>query len=91
MNVKSSNSIGDTLLISCGNQDDSRICIWDIDKRELVSQIKIGQEEMSENSDDIPDSSSSRDESKVSFYYLNVIVLDDVSIFIRYLYYFQTI
>ena len=80
MNVKSSNSIGDTLLVSCGNQDDSRICIWDIGKRELVSQIKIGQEEMSDESGELPpDSDSSEIESKVSFYYLNVIVLDDVS------------
>lgn len=54
MNVKSTNCIEDNILISCGNQDDSRICIWDIEARELVHEIKVGENDILEElSDDL--------------------------------------
>lgn len=52
MNVKSTNSIGDNILVSCGNQDDSRICIWDIESRELVHEIKVGEDDILEEASD---------------------------------------
>jgi WD40 repeat protein len=70
MNVKSSNSIGDNLLISCGNQDDGRIIIWDIENRESVSEVvNFNQNE------------ELKDYGKGVFYFLNLIVLDDVRFF----------
>lgn len=40
MSVKSSNSVDDALMVSCGNEDDSRIVIWDISTREIVQEIR---------------------------------------------------
>ena len=58
MCIKSSNSVGDNLIVSCGNEDDSRIIIWDIGAREIVHELKTSE--------------------KTAFYYLNLIVLDNV-------------
>jgi WD40 repeat protein len=70
MNVKSSNNIGDNLLVSCGNQDDGRIIIWDIENRESVTEV------VNFNTND-----ELKSMGKGTFYYLNLIVLDDVRIF----------
>ena len=50
--------MGDNLIVSCGNEDDSRIIIWDIGSREIVHELKTSE--------------------KTAFYYLNLIVLDNV-------------
>lgn len=68
MNVKSSNNIGDNLVVSCGNQDDGRIIIWDIENRESIGEA------VNFNTDD-----ELKKLGKGVFYYLNIIVLDDVS------------
>ena len=70
MNVKSSNSIGDNLVVSCGNQDDGRIIVWDIENRESVAEIA------NFNTDE-----TLRQNGKGVFYYMNLIVLDNVSYF----------
>ena len=40
MSVKSTNNIGDSLLLSSGNDDDCRILIHDLTSRTVVKQIK---------------------------------------------------
>ena len=40
MDLKSTNNIGDMMLVSCGNDDDSRILIHDLESRSVVKEIK---------------------------------------------------
>lgn len=94
MSVKSSNCIGDNILISCGNQDDSRICIWDIETRELVHEIKVGEDDiLEEGSDDLSSGIAGRrgimskatavnsvSNKKFSFYNMNIVILNEVNL-----------
>jgi len=43
MSIASTNTVGDNLIVSCGNEDDSRIVIWDVLYREIVHEIKSEQ------------------------------------------------
>lgn len=65
--MRSSNSIGDDFLVSCGNQDDGRILIWDIQNRETVGEVA----NFNTNED-------LKSLGKGVFYCLNLIVLDEV-------------
>lgn len=40
MDLKSTNNIGDMMLVSCGNDDDSRILIHDLASRTVVKEIR---------------------------------------------------
>ena len=40
MDIKSSNNPGDDYLVSCGNEDDSKIIIWDIKKKSALREIE---------------------------------------------------
>ena len=40
MDIKSTNNVGDMMLVSCGNDDDSRILIHDLNSRTVVQEIK---------------------------------------------------
>lgn len=65
--MRSSNSIGDDFLVSCGNQDDGRILIWDIQNRETVGEVANFY-----TNEDL------KSLGKGVFYCLNLIVLDEV-------------
>jgi len=43
MNIKSSNGVGDYFLVSCGNEDDSLLRIWDLRKMNLYTEITTPQ------------------------------------------------
>jgi len=40
MDIKSTNNIGDMMLVSCGNDDDCRIHVHDLISRTVVMEIK---------------------------------------------------
>lgn len=92
MCVRSTNCIGDNILVSCGNQDDSTICIWDIETRDIVYEIKVGEDDILEDASDMSSRIGGRrggimskatavnsvSHKKYSFYNISVVVIDEV-------------